>query len=428
MHLAVWVTPVKCAFRNEKRPMKKILISVVLSFVCAGSWAGIAIQSVATSGWNTPQNTYGTNSYSGISAQVGDVVVMTVSGNKKGSAVAVNVTQVGGSGFLGAQTALSNDFDTYPTSYGFFQKVTSNGTFNIDFTTSNDGGLTAITAVYVLRADSGVIELAGSASFDDTDTNANLPTNTLTYSFGTPVTNAVLIESVSARTDDASGPGAYTLDRVAENAGRKLRNLISHTNVNGSAWSSDYVMTQGDAGKLTSGAVGMAFAEVTVGNRAPSFNSDPVVAPGVSTNASYSASLADYATDLDGDTMTFWKNPAGPGWLSVATNGDLSGTSPGTTGINSWTVFVADNQGGTNSATLQINVTSSEYAEVPLTSTNLYVQGAGFVNIDGNGMNFHRFDFAETYSNVNAGKAKTTTGVKLSFYTRSDTVKLTGVR
>ena len=115
-----------------------------------------------------------------------------------------------------------------------------------------------------------------------------------------------------------------------------------------------------------------------------------------------------------------------PTWLSVASDGTLTGTAPGTTGLHNWSVGVVDDNGGTNTATLEITVATSEFTEVPLTSSNLYVQGAKYVNIDGNGMNFHRFS-ADLYANavnVNSGRAKTTSGVKLSFYTRSDTVNL----
>ena len=403
--------------------MKKTVMAAILSVVCMGSWAGIAIQSVSTQGFYTLANAFGTNSYSGISANVGDVIVLTVAGNKKGSAISVNAAQVGGTGTTGPQTMLSNNFGTYPTSYAYYQTVTGAGSFDFDLTTSSAAGLTAISAVYVLRADSGIIELADSATWDDVDGTTNPAMHTLSYTFPSPLTDGVLIESVSARLDDAAGPAVYTVDFSAGNAGKKQRSLISYDGVTGSSLSSDYVLTLGDAGKQTSGAVGMVFAEGAGGNRAPVFSSDPVMAPAVLTNGTYIASLTNSVSDPDGDPVTYWKT-TGPAWLSLAGNGALTGTAPGTTNLNSWTVFAADNKGGTNSAVLTINVTASEYYDVPLISTNLYVQGAKFVNIDGNGMNFHRLDFGKSYVNVNAGKAKTTTGVKLSFYTRSDTVKL----
>jgi arylsulfatase A-like enzyme/lysophospholipase L1-like esterase len=402
---------------------KTLAILAALSVLGLGAQAGISINQQLDNGWNVPATTSGTSSFTGVSAQVGDVIVLTVAGNKKGTAISLSAAQVGGTGTVGSQTQLTNLQSTYPTSWAWYQTVTAAGTFNFDITTDNTAGITAITALYVIRADSGAIELADSATWDDNDNADNGTAYSLNYTFGTTLTDGVLIESISSRTDLITPPGTYTLDRT----GASKRSLLSYDGVTGSAWTSAYSLSGGTANKQTSGAVGMIFSEVTGGNRAPTFNSDPVVGPAISTNGTYSATLADYATDLDSDPMTFWKT-TGPGWLSVASDGALTGTAPGTTGLNSWTVFVADNNGGTNSATLEINVAISDYVEVPLTSSNLYVQGAKFVNIDGNGMNFHRFDAGiisgATAVNVNAGKAKTTSGVKLSFYTRSDTVKL----
>jgi GH35 family endo-1,4-beta-xylanase/lysophospholipase L1-like esterase len=69
------------------------------------------------------------------------------------------------------------------------------------------------------------------------------------------------------------------------------------------------------------------------------------------------------------------------------------------------------------------------YIDWPLDDPEtLRVQGARYVNIDSNGMNFHRFskgilDGSEAI-NLNPVKAGTTSGVNLSFQTRSRTVKL----
>jgi arylsulfatase A-like enzyme len=408
--------------------MKRLVVVIFLLCLSLSAQAAISIVGRQSQGWNVPNGTLGTSSFTGVSAQVGDVIVLTTATNKKGSLVPLSATQIGGTGSTGAQTEFTNGMGTYPTSWAWYQIATTAGTFDFDITTDNTAGVTALTGVYVIRADSGLIELAGSATWDDTDDSANPATHTLAYTLSSTLTDGVLIESISARHDDATGPVAYTIDHSAGGTGKKQRSLISYEGITGSSWSSDYVLTLGDIGKQTSGAVGLIFAEVTGGNRAPNFNSDPVVGPSISTNGTYNASLADYASDADGDPMTFWRDLAGPAWLSVAADGALTGTAPGTTGLNSWTVYVADNNGGTNSATLEINVAASEFYSVPLTSSNLYVQGAKYVNIDENGMNFHRFDAGvlsgATAVNVNAVRAKTTSGVMLTFYTRSDTVKL----
>ncbi|MHC4906095.1 MAG: metallophosphoesterase family protein, partial [Planctomycetota bacterium] len=91
---------------------------------------------------------------------------------------------------------------------------------------------------------------------------------------------------------------------------------------------------------------------------APRFTSDPINEIPVAANVAYSSSIADNAMDPQGDPMTFSKVD-GPAWLTVASNGDLSGT-PGTgdVGPNSWTVQV-DAIDGSDQATLNISV----YAE-----------------------------------------------------------------
>jgi arylsulfatase A-like enzyme len=88
----------------------------------------------------------------------------------------------------------------------------------------------------------------------------------------------------------------------------------------------------------------------------PDFSSDPVIETTAVTNQAYSATLSDNASDSNSDTMTFSFSPTNT-WLSVATNGALSGTPQSSDiGTNTWTVYVTDGIGGTNSATLQITV------------------------------------------------------------------------
>ena len=101
-------------------------------------------------------------------------------------------------------------------------------------------------------------------------------------------------------------------------------------------------------------------------NQAPSFSSDPVVEANATEDSAYSASIADAASDPEGDPMTFSK-VSGPVWLSVAANGALSGT-PGAAdvGLNSFTVQV-DATGGSDTATLQITVDAAG------TITDIYI-------------------------------------------------------
>ena len=94
-----------------------------------------------------------------------------------------------------------------------------------------------------------------------------------------------------------------------------------------------------------------------MGGNWPAFTVDPIIKPNATESSAYSDTIAGSATDADaGDILTYSK-VSGPNWLSVATNGTLSGT-PGDadTGLNSWTVQVSDGNGGTDTATLRITV------------------------------------------------------------------------
>jgi hypothetical protein len=111
------------------------------------------------------------------------------------------------------------------------------------------------------------------------------------------------------------------------------------------------------------GASDQATLNITVSsaasvNRAPAFIGNPIFAAETSENAVYSGqSLAGQAVDPDaGDTITYWKI-AGPAWLNVAPNGQLSGTPPsGSAGTNSFVIRAADSALATADTELRIYV------------------------------------------------------------------------
>jgi hypothetical protein len=100
-------------------------------------------------------------------------------------------------------------------------------------------------------------------------------------------------------------------------------------------------------------------------NNAPSFASDPINEIDATEDAAYSSTLADDASDPEGDPMTFtFSEVSGPGpsWLSVSTNGVLSGT-PGATNIGDHVFTVqVDATGGSDTATLNITVNAEAQA------------------------------------------------------------------
>ncbi|MCK5000971.1 MAG: cadherin-like domain-containing protein, partial [Anaerohalosphaera sp.] len=90
----------------------------------------------------------------------------------------------------------------------------------------------------------------------------------------------------------------------------------------------------------------------------PSFNSNPVDKGSIESNIHFSDSLVDDVTDLDGDQLAFTKI-SGPGWLTIAANGDIYGTPTiSDIGLNQWVVEVSDND-GTDQTTLQIDVSQA---------------------------------------------------------------------
>jgi len=89
----------------------------------------------------------------------------------------------------------------------------------------------------------------------------------------------------------------------------------------------------------------------------PKFVSDPFTGSRTTESAPYQESLAGMATDANGGTLAFAK-VSGPSWLSVATDGALTGTpSSSDVGLNSFEVSVSDGI-STVQSTLQITVRS----------------------------------------------------------------------
>lgn len=104
-------------------------------------------------------------------------------------------------------------------------------------------------------------------------------------------------------------------------------------------------------------------------NNSPAFTSDPIAKPNANQAQLYSGNIAGDASDPDADPLTFAKT-SGPAWLSVASNGSLSGT-PGAAdlGLNSFTASVSDGRGGSDTATLHITVVGSLAAPSGLIAT-----------------------------------------------------------
>ena len=108
------------------------------------------------------------------------------------------------------------------------------------------------------------------------------------------------------------------------------------------------------SGLFDEAALSIAVANV---NDAPVFSIDPIAGAAATEDVAYAASITGTAGDIDaGDTLSYSKFP-GPAWLTVASNGSLSGT-PGNSdvGSNSFVVRVTDDAGLFDDAVLTISV------------------------------------------------------------------------
>ncbi|MFW8602265.1 Ig-like domain-containing protein [Desulfobacterota bacterium M19] len=125
---------------------------------------------------------------------------------------------------------------------------------------------------------------------------------------------------------------------------------VAYTGAGIGSTSFTYTITANDASTSTA-----TVSLTIVANQPPTFGQTSYTMPKASVNTVYSASIAGYATDPDGDTITYSK-VSGPAWLTIATDGTLGGT-PGTgdTGVNTFT-FQALATGGTDSASFNITV------------------------------------------------------------------------
>lgn len=151
---------------------------------------------------------------------------------------------------------------------------------------------------------------------------------------------------------------AYTFNLSTLFPGLTLRRLTA------SAFETN--MTGIDTGELVGSTVqvpaqqGLFLIKEGGANLPPAFAVDPFTKTNATEDSAYSSSILGEASDPNpGDTLTFSK-VSGPPWLSVASNGALSGTPLNAdVGLNQFVVRVTDAGGLTDDATMNITVIGS---------------------------------------------------------------------
>ena len=120
-------------------------------------------------------------------------------------------------------------------------------------------------------------------------------------------------------------------------------------------------------------------------NNPPTFNPGPITIPYANVNTAYSGqTLANFASDPDGSTITFSK-VSGPTWLTVASNGSLSGM-PGSSdgGNNSFVVRTTDPSGASDDIELNITVNEPTYTYYKFDSSTSDNTGSNHGTATGN--------------------------------------------
>lgn len=189
-------------------------------------------------------------------------------------------------------------------------------------------------------------------------------------------------------------------------------------------------------------------AEVAaVRNRAPVFSADPLVVADATEDLAYGGNLANSATDADASEILTFSKISGPAWLSIASNGVLSGTpSNAEVGSNDFVVRVTDGSGAFDEASLTIpvqnvndapvfaqnpialgstnedqlwsNSVASQASDVDLGETLVFskINGASWMNVAANGT------ISGTPSNAHVGLNQCTVRVTDQSGAYSDTV------
>ncbi|GAA5483102.1 LamG-like jellyroll fold domain-containing protein [Haloferula sargassicola] len=130
-------------------------------------------------------------------------------------------------------------------------------------------------------------------------------------------------------------------------------------------------------------------------NGAPVFSSSEITLPGAVFQTAYAnATLASQVTDPEGSMLTFSKL-RGPGWISMASDGSISGTPTTAAGYDdALVVRVSDPSGATSEATISIPVTGTvgywnfeegtANAEVPYSPATANQYAGSLTDLSGN--------------------------------------------
>jgi len=229
--------------------MKYTLTIISLAAFTSYSHAALSIVTQA----NDNGNATNPIEFNSIAVTTGDVVVIATSVNKGVGTIDFSMSTTAGAGDVSGNTTF-NASENHASHISYLT-VVNPGSYNFTIDPSNTETFTANSSIFILRADSGEISLAGTATTADTGS----PTATsLTYNFGSSLTSgsAVAIEALTSQSGNITPDANYS---IGNTGGTGRRNTASSTTVNGSSWTASHTMLPVDDDFAGAGAV---FSEV----------------------------------------------------------------------------------------------------------------------------------------------------------------------
>lgn len=225
----------------------RLFNSIVFCFLHSASLHA-AVTLVSAPQTASDNATTGDTTFTGITVQAGDYVVISTSSNKSFAQNQLTYSWSGAEGVSGVSTSLSaqQNFATYLS----YTSVVVGGTYDFSVLATNSN-LTANSALYVLRPGAGeMILVAGTAS----QASASGSASDIAYLFGSSLTSGIAIEAATTQNG-----GAFTLDSdyLTTNATAAANGrLISYsTGVTGSSWVSNHDFASASADIASIGAV-----------------------------------------------------------------------------------------------------------------------------------------------------------------------------
>ena len=242
--------------------MKKILTTAILAGSTVASFAAITVSHKD----GVYDKTAGTGTISMTGIEVGDVVVLMASTNKKGTVSAMEFSSTSLDAFTDHDVASETGNVTNPNQWASYTSITTAGDFDFTLTDTLDGKATLKWVAYVLHSDAGkTIELLDVAATDIFDLAPAAADPRASYNYSnvyswTGSRDATILEANSGIRGDIALDGQLSTDNGG--GGR----IIASGTTTGTGFTTDFTFEVDNNTTITrtgsAGVLGLAFSEV----------------------------------------------------------------------------------------------------------------------------------------------------------------------